>query len=338
MIVSRWIRVMLFAIILSAALPIAGVAAQDATPAAGDTTCAPATDAETEALARAWIEESLAAGNPDALDEIQSPDVVHHAPDFSVTLDGDAVKGFHQGLINAFPDATYAIDLIVTEAPWAVLYLHTVGQHDGEFQGLAPTGQTVAWVGINVFRVECGQIVESWSAVDEAGRLAQLQGDVEADQAVATMDDHAAALASPAACPAPDRAEAEAALTALIADGWGTGDEDAIASVVSEDVREVRNGVSGTSGADDLIAGIKQQRGGVSDFNVDLGPVIVDGEYAAAFWSSTGTDSVGLLGFEPSGRDLHWDGVTIIRYSCGEITEIVTVSDVLGLRNQLGAE
>ena len=43
--------------------------------------------------------------------------------------------------------------------------------HGREFQDLAPTRLPVVFTGINVYRIECGQIVEGWSEPDTLGLL-----------------------------------------------------------------------------------------------------------------------------------------------------------------------
>jgi predicted ester cyclase len=36
----------------------------------------------------------------------------------------------------------------------------------GELLGLAPTGQVADMTGINIYRISCGQVVESWSEMN----------------------------------------------------------------------------------------------------------------------------------------------------------------------------
>ena len=60
------------------------------------------------------------------------------------------------------------------------------GTHEGEFQGLAPTDLPVVLTGINVYRIDCGQIVEGWSEPDSLGLLRQLGVVPEAAPAGAT--------------------------------------------------------------------------------------------------------------------------------------------------------
>ena len=50
------------------------------------------------------------------------------------------------------------------------------GTNSAPFQGLGPTGQQLQWTGINIYRVACGQIVETWTEADTLGRLRQLGG------------------------------------------------------------------------------------------------------------------------------------------------------------------
>jgi hypothetical protein len=50
------------------------------------------------------------------------------------------------------------------------------GTQDGALQDLPPSGRTATWTGVNIFRIECGRIVEIWSEVDALSRSQQLTG------------------------------------------------------------------------------------------------------------------------------------------------------------------
>jgi len=50
------------------------------------------------------------------------------------------------------------------------------GTQLGPLQDLPPLGRTATWTGINIFRIECGRIVEVWSEVDALSRNQQLTG------------------------------------------------------------------------------------------------------------------------------------------------------------------
>ncbi len=65
-------------------------------------------------------------------------------------------------------------DAITADDMVAVRWSQSAASHDGPFFGIEATGQPVTWTGINVFRIACGQIVESWSEVDALGMRAQM--------------------------------------------------------------------------------------------------------------------------------------------------------------------
>jgi predicted ester cyclase len=48
------------------------------------------------------------------------------------------------------------------------------GTHEGEFQGIAPTGKTVTIRGMGIARIENGKIAESWWEFDALGLMQQL--------------------------------------------------------------------------------------------------------------------------------------------------------------------
>jgi predicted ester cyclase len=46
--------------------------------------------------------------------------------------------------------------------------------HRGSYMGAAPTGKEVSFTGINIVRLEGGQVVESWGNSDQLGWLRQI--------------------------------------------------------------------------------------------------------------------------------------------------------------------
>ena len=74
----------------------------------------------------------------------------------------------------AFPDFHHTVEDLVAEGDKVVPRLTLRGTHQGDFQGLPPTGKQVTFSGINVMRLEDGKIVEHWSIGDTLGMLQQL--------------------------------------------------------------------------------------------------------------------------------------------------------------------
>jgi predicted ester cyclase len=48
------------------------------------------------------------------------------------------------------------------------------GTHQGELMGTAPTGNTVEFGGIDIVRVQDGQVVEHWGATDMLKLMQQI--------------------------------------------------------------------------------------------------------------------------------------------------------------------
>src|SRR5918999_254307 len=128
-----------------------------------------------KALARRWVEGLFNEGNLDVADEILTPDFVLHAPFDPEGLRGpEAVKQFVSAYRNAFPDGHTTIEDQIAEGDKAVNRWTATGTHQGEFQGIAPTGNRVTFTGIDLIRVADGKLTEGWVELDALGWMQQL--------------------------------------------------------------------------------------------------------------------------------------------------------------------
>jgi predicted ester cyclase len=156
----------------------AGTAGQPATgsgPSAGAIACPSTTEDENVAIARIWHEEAINRRNPAALHDILSPEVVHHAAGgYPDTMTSDEVVVMMSAFPDAFSDLRYDFDLLFAQGDLVVERYTASGTQDGPLQDLPATGRKATWTGINIFRVECGRIVEIWSEVDALSRRQQL--------------------------------------------------------------------------------------------------------------------------------------------------------------------
>jgi steroid delta-isomerase-like uncharacterized protein len=75
---------------------------------------------------------------------------------------------------DAFPDGRNTSEELLAEGDKVVQRWTYRGTHEGAFQGIPPTGRRVTLTGISIWRVEGGQIVESWHELDTMGLLQQL--------------------------------------------------------------------------------------------------------------------------------------------------------------------
>src|SRR3954452_5944924 len=219
----RFLRFAVLTLVASSLLLIPGpmaARAQEATPQAE---CPATTLEENKALATSYWEE-VWCGDQGKIAEIVAPDEVHH---WGI---GSDTKGFEEFskrwdlFFTAFPDLEFTVDLIAAEGDMAATRWTATGTQRGEWQGIAPTDRQVTWQGTNIFRIKCGQIVESWSEADHLGLLSQL-----------------GATDIPA-LPATPAAQAQAAMSATMATPCADDSSDANAAAAQRWTEDVYNG------------------------------------------------------------------------------------------------
>jgi steroid delta-isomerase-like uncharacterized protein len=128
---------------------------------------------ENKAIARRAY-EIFSSGNLEALQEVIAPDLVDHnaAPGQAPGIEGTRqVLGM---LRAAFPDLRLTPEDLIAEGDRVVARLMVTGTHQGEFQGLPPTGKQVTMSGIEIVRLAGGKAVERWGEFDILGLLQQL--------------------------------------------------------------------------------------------------------------------------------------------------------------------
>jgi predicted ester cyclase len=121
-------------------------------------------------LARRWFAEGWNKGNIAVADDI-------FAPHF--TLNGFEVgpAGPKRNVTRArtgFPDIVFTVEEQIAEADRVVTRWTARGTHLGDFDGIAPTGRTVAVPGIVIWRVVDGKVVEDHTVSGEATLPQQL--------------------------------------------------------------------------------------------------------------------------------------------------------------------
>lgn len=175
------------AMVLTLGFGSVGVSGQEATPAEpplatpGAPPCPTTTEEGNIEIAKIWHEEVINNRNPAALNDIIGEDVVHHAAGgYPDVMTADGVSAMMDDFLVAFPDLHYTFDLFIVENGYVVERYTATGTHEGPLGDIEPTGRTATWTGVNIFRIDCGRIVEVWSEVDALSRNAQLLGEVEA--------------------------------------------------------------------------------------------------------------------------------------------------------------
>jgi steroid delta-isomerase-like uncharacterized protein len=69
---------------------------------------------------------------------------------------------------------TFTVEDIVAEGDRVVVRWTNSGRHVGDFLGMPPTGHSYAIAGIDIYRIEDGQLAEHWHVIDQLAMLQQL--------------------------------------------------------------------------------------------------------------------------------------------------------------------
>lgn len=130
---------------------------------------------DNSALVRRFVEEVFNRGNLDVVDQLVTPDYVHHDP--TTQEFGSGIEGFKQLISvyrSAFPDLHISLEDQVASADKVVDRWVGQGTHQGELMGMAATGRQVRAAGISIHRISGGKIAETWNNYDALGMLRQL--------------------------------------------------------------------------------------------------------------------------------------------------------------------
>ena len=124
--------------------------------------------------AQEHLATNINSGNIDVAVETFAQDAVDHDPAPGQGAGREGFKAFFTELRAAFPDAHIEpAQMVADDENVAIAYTLT-GTHQGDFNGIAPTGKKIEVRGVQIGRFEDGKIVERWGSSDELGVLKQL--------------------------------------------------------------------------------------------------------------------------------------------------------------------
>src|SRR5215204_3849506 len=123
---------------------------------------------QNKAIARR-VYEIVSTGDFGRTEEIVDPE----APDNELLPDDppakliDTFKEIFSEAREGFPDLSITVEDVMAEGDKVTARVTMRGTHQGEFQGIAPTGKRVEVKAIDMFRIENGKIVEHWGHADD---------------------------------------------------------------------------------------------------------------------------------------------------------------------------
>lgn len=108
------------------------------------------------------------------IDELVAPDALIRTPVSFDKTGAAALKHVWTALFAAFPDLHLEVEDMIAEGDKVVVRNTVTGTHRGPYMGLEPTGKTVTYNEIFIFRFVDGRIAETWGVVDVLSQMKQL--------------------------------------------------------------------------------------------------------------------------------------------------------------------
>ena len=133
------------------------------------------TSDENKDISRRADEELFNRGNLSIADKLFASNFVYHDPVSREEWRGpESVKSYAAMLRVAFPDLHQTIEEQIAEGDKVAYRWTARGTHQGEFMGIAPTGNRVEMTGISIARLIDGKLEEIWENYDALGMMQQL--------------------------------------------------------------------------------------------------------------------------------------------------------------------
>jgi hypothetical protein len=108
------------------------------------------------------------------IDETVEADVLLSTPLPVQATGAQALKEVFARLHQAFPDLHVTVEDLIAEGDKVVGRNSVTGTHQGEYMGHPPTGRSVTYNEIFIFRFRNHRIAETWGVVDVFSQMKQL--------------------------------------------------------------------------------------------------------------------------------------------------------------------
>ncbi len=317
-----YFRTAVFALLALSLLvvPAMGTAAQEGTPEAECVTTSPE---ENLVIANAYWDEAV-WGDQGKIKDFVAPDEIHHWGIAGTTNNIDEFMERWALFNTAFPDLKFTVDLAVADGDLVATYWTATGTQEGEFQGIAPTNTKVTWDGVNIFRIACGMIAESWGEANHLGLLAQLGAtDIPTDLIDMPAASAATPMAAAASTPcADDSPETNLALAQRWTDEvWTQQALDVLDEIAAPEIVHHGGAFPDAHGVEAVKAGVGSVLAAFPDIQVSVDDAVAADDLVVVRWSGMGTQEGDYLGIAGAGKEIPWTGINIYRIHCGKIVE-----------------
>jgi predicted ester cyclase len=244
------------------------------------------------------------------------------------------VSEFRTGM----PDVHYVVDHltsndVVGEDNRVAQRLLASGTHTGTLFGIPASGRRVSWTEIHIGRYEGGKLVEHWGNVDVLGIFQQM--DVVPAPAGAGPSAPAPQPPRPEGGKSTSPDENKALMRRFIEEVWNKGnmqvaDEIFHPAATSPSAPQLPPGPAGVR----MIA--ETFRSAFPDFHMTIEDLIAEEDIVVARFTQGGTHRGTFMGAAPTGRQVQFTEIGILRVGGGKVVESWYETDMLSLYQQVG--
>ena len=277
------------------------------------------TPEENLAIAKRFFNEVLNEGKFSVLDEILADDVEFSLPTEGALSGKEAVRGYVSYLRGAFSNLNFAIENEVADENKVAIRWHLTGTHSGEFNGVPASGNAIDDYGIDFIDFWGGKIKAIHVIANQLGLMNHI------------------APQGPAPQLSPEQNNAIA--IQFFDSVWNKGDFSVLDTLISPEAID-HSTVGGVDkkekGSASFRAIVSMFRAAMPDIHLTIDDEIYAGDKVVHRWTLVGTDTGGVMGMPPSGKQLTFTGITTARFENGLIAERWANVDELGLLQQLG--
>ncbi len=132
------------------------------------------TQDEKKQLVRHYIDQIINRKNLAAMDDLCDPMMQWHGGSAGDFNSRDQLKAAMNSLYAVFPDIQAAEEALFAEGDLIATRWTISATHNTPAFGAPPTGNRLVWMGIDIFRVEDGKIVEEWAGDDTMALMQQI--------------------------------------------------------------------------------------------------------------------------------------------------------------------
>ncbi len=120
------------------------------------------------------FEDAISTNDPEiiskTIDELTEPDVVIHMPMPMRATGAQALKQVWPMLLRGLPDLHVAFEDVIADGDKVVIRNTVTGTHQGEYRGLPPTGKSITYNEIFIYRFANGRVAEMWGSSTSSRR------------------------------------------------------------------------------------------------------------------------------------------------------------------------